>query len=144
MRTQSEFRGVGLADEYRARAAQPLDHQPVGRRNEVLQDRRSQGHANAFDRLQIFDRVREPVQGSHGFASRELRITRARLHEQICALLECDDGVNLRIDPPDMIEVRAHHFGAGHLARMYRLAEAGRVHKDDVVGQTLLPRPPRE
>ena len=82
MRAQPEFRRVGLADDDRAGLAHALDHDAVGRRHEVFEDRRALGHRHAFDRGEVLHRLGEAMQRADVFAPGNLGVAPTRLGKQ--------------------------------------------------------------
>jgi hypothetical protein len=52
------------------------------------------------------------MQRSHAFAPSQLGIALARKREQTLSLLQCDNGVYLRIELADVIQVGVHYLGA--------------------------------
>ena len=79
----------------------------------------------------------------HGFSVRKLVVALARLCEQRVSILERNDGVNLRIDGRDVIQIGSHDLDAGQLARMDRRGERRGVQRDHVVDLRRAPRRPR-
>ena len=74
VRAEPEFRRVGLADEDRAGLAQPFDHDAVGGRNGVLEDRRAEGVRKILDGGEILHREGKAVQRSE--PARRARVAR--------------------------------------------------------------------
>ena len=82
MRAQPEFRRVGLADDDRAGLAHALDHDAVGRRHEVFENRRALGHRHALDRGEVLHRLGKAVQRADVRSLGKLGVARPRLGEK--------------------------------------------------------------
>ena len=104
----------------------------VGGRHEILEDARALRGADALGRGQVLDRLGQAVHPAANFAARKLLVARLGLRNQIAAVLQRDDGVDLGIERVDVIEVGVHHLDAGHLLRLDRARQRERVHHHDV------------
>ena len=97
VRAEAKLRRVGLADDDGAGVAQPLDQEAVRRRYEILQERGAPGRADALDRQQILDRMRKAVERPLRLAARQLGVALPRLRQQLSAVLQRDDRIDLRV-----------------------------------------------
>ena len=131
---EPELRRVGLADDDGAGALDALDHDGVGGRHEILEDARALRGADALGRGQVLDRLGQAVHPAANFAARQLVVARLGLRNEIAAVLQRDDGVDLGIERVDVIEVGVHHLDAGHLLGLDRARQRQRVHHHDVGG----------
>ena len=132
---EPEFRRVGLADDDGAGALHALDHDGVGGRHEILEDARALRGADALGRGQVLDRLREAVHPAADIRRAQARSSRAlACAQQIAAVLQRDDGVDLGIERVDVVEVGVHHLDAGHLLGLDRARQRERVHHHDVGG----------
>src|SRR5262249_39609772 len=61
------------------------------------------------------------MQGTAALASRQLRIAFARLPHQTVSILQRHDRVDDRVQAPNTIEKRLHHFDARNSARLNRV-----------------------
>ena len=72
------------------------------------------------------------MQRSHQLAALELRVALGRLDQQSSAVLQRNNGVHLRVELFDVIEIGRHAFDTGHLPRANSASESDRVHHDDL------------
>jgi hypothetical protein len=116
LRSCAELRRVGLADDDRARAPDTFDNNIVFRGNVVLIERRAEGSADAAGFQQIFVRDRQTVERPDFlFARLHLiglcRSLRGHLRHQAY------DGIDLRVDAFDLLQVRGQCFPCRQLFR---------------------------
>ena len=110
----------------------PLDHHAVGRRHEILQDRRALGHRHALDRGEVLHRLGKAVQRADVRTLGKLGVARARLGEKCRAVAQRDDRVDRGIELLDLVEIGGHHLDAGHLPRADRAGERDGIHHHDI------------
>ena len=60
-------------------------------------------------------------------------VTFARLREQLSAILKRNDGVYLRIDLLDVVEIRGHDLNAGDSACVNRAGETCSIHHHEII-----------
>ena len=132
LRAQSEFRRIGLADDDAAGPLDPLHVDRVLLRNDLLENRGSLCGADALSGRQVLDGLRKPVHPTHAPAVSERIIAFPCLLHQVVGVLQRHDRVHLRVDPADMVEIGAHHFGTGYLSGLDGPRELDRVHHHDL------------
>ena len=115
VRTQAEFRRVGLADHDSARRFDTLDHEAIFAGHKVFHERAAQSGAQALGIGQVLDGLGHAVHPAHRFAACELRIALTRLCHQKFGFLQADDGIGLRIQARNAFKGGLHHFLARHL-----------------------------
>ena len=86
-----------------------LDEQRIESGDMVAIDGRAKGSADATRGLQVFVSDRQAMQRAEDFTSGSRLIGCASLHERLLGD-ESDDGVNCRVDPLDLPQVRGHHL----------------------------------
>jgi hypothetical protein len=117
VRAHAELRHVGLADRNRAGAPQPLDEQRVLERHLAGEDRRSARERKADRGLEILEGDRQAMQRAHFFPARDAAIRLVGQRQAPLVVQLRDDGVERRVEPVDLMEVRGHHFARRHLPR---------------------------
>ena len=106
----------------------------VGGRHEILEDARALGGADALGRSQVLDRLGQAVHPAANLAASKLFVARPGLRDEIAAVLQRHDGVDLGIERVDVVEVRVHHLDAGYLLCLDRARQRQRVHHHNVGG----------
>ena len=115
VRAQSKLGHIGFANDDAAGRLHALGHQAIFRRHKVAHQRRALHGGNARRVGEILDGLRHAVHPAHRLAARQLRITRLGLAQQIIAILQADDGVHLRVDIGNALQIGLHHLAAGEL-----------------------------
>ena len=133
VRAEPELRHVGFADHDAAGGLHAFDHHTVDARDGMLQQRAAHRGGKAGGTGSVLDRLRHAVQKAAAGTAGELGVALGGLLQQHLVGREADDGVEVRIDAVDALQVGAHHLDARHLARMDRTRQRVRVEAGEVV-----------
>ncbi len=118
-----ELGRVGLAEDHRARGAQPLHHERVLGGDVVLVERRPERRAQALDRRDVLDADRQPAQEAGRFTLLEPPLELPGVVAG--ALVEGDNGVESRVVFLQPIETRLQYFDRGDFPRADEFRQLG-------------------
>jgi hypothetical protein len=116
VRAHPELGHVRLADRNHARPAQPLDEDGVLGRHVVLEDRGAPGEGKPDGGHQVLEGDGKAVQGADRVAAGQAPVGLVGQGQAPLVVQLRDDGVDLRVDPADLLQVRRHHLARGELA----------------------------
>jgi len=114
LRAGTEFGDVGFSEEDGASGAHARDEQVVLRGDVVFEEERTIGSADAGGVNEVFVRDGQTMQRAEDFATRLHLVGASRGRGGLIGD-EGDDGVDLRIDTIDLLEVLGESFASGKL-----------------------------
>ena len=132
-RAERELVHLQFAHEYRARVGELLGHRGVVIGNEVTQNLRADGRADALGEVEVFQADRNAVQRPPVLATgylplRSLRTLRSLFGKE---RYEC---VQSGLCPLDPVKMRPRQFHGGKLPRLYQARGLGDRQEAEFVG----------